>query len=82
MVATLPTFLEVVLTSTLRVKKGPGRRLQSAKRQRFMELRAHGWSIRAAAREVGASRSAGNNWAGRDQRRAHQRDDRRRPRFE
>ncbi len=28
-----------------------------------MELRARGFSIRAAAREVGASRSAGNNWA-------------------
>jgi len=53
--------LEVVLTSMRRVKKGPGRRPQSAKRQRFMELRALGWSIRAAAREVGASRSAGNN---------------------
>jgi transposase, IS30 family len=51
------------LTSTRRVKKGPGRRPQSAKRQRFMELRARGFSIRAAAREVGASRSAGNNWA-------------------
>lgn len=46
-----------------RVKKGPGRRPQSAKSQRFMELRALGWSIRAAAREVGASRSAGNNWS-------------------
>ncbi|WP_442952866.1 IS30 family transposase [Pedococcus sp. 5OH_020] len=45
------------------MKKGPGRRPQSAKRQRFMELRARGFSIRAAAREVGASRSAGNNWA-------------------
>jgi IS30 family transposase len=28
-----------------------------------MELRARGWSIRAAAREVGVSRTAGNNWA-------------------
>jgi transposase, IS30 family len=46
-----------------RVKKGPGRRPQSAKRQRFMELRARGWSIRTAAREVGVSRTAGNNWA-------------------
>ena len=62
-VATRPTFLEVVLTSTRRVRKGPGRRPQSAKRQRFMELRARGWSIRAAAREVGVSRSAGSNWA-------------------
>jgi hypothetical protein len=33
------------LSSTRRVKKGPGRRPQSAKRQRFMELRARGWSI-------------------------------------
>jgi hypothetical protein len=40
------------LTSSRRVKKGPGRRPQSAKRQRFMELRARGWSVRAAAREV------------------------------
>ena len=63
MVATLPTFLEVVLASTRRVKKGPGRRPQSAKRARFMELRARGWRIRAAAREVGASRTAGKNWA-------------------
>ncbi len=51
------------MTSSRRVKKGPGRRPQSAKRQRFMELRARGWSIRAAAREVGVSRSAGANWA-------------------
>jgi len=28
-----------------------------------MELRERGWSIRAAAREVGASRTSGNNWA-------------------
>jgi len=45
------------------VKKGPGRRPQSAKRQRFMELRGRGWSILAAAREVGVSRTAGNNWS-------------------
>jgi IS30 family transposase len=44
------------------VKKGPGRRPLSAKRQRFMELRAQGWSIRGAAREVGISRSAAANW--------------------
>ncbi|ORJ52609.1 hypothetical protein B5M45_30960 [Mycobacterium simiae] len=43
-----------MLTSSRRVKKGP----LSAKRQRFMELRARGWSVRAAAREVGVSRSA------------------------
>jgi IS30 family transposase len=52
---------EVVL-SNRRVKKGPGRRPQSAKRQRFMELRARGWSIRAAGREVGISRAAAANW--------------------
>jgi IS30 family transposase len=43
------------------VKKGPGRRPQSAKRQRFEELRARRWSILAAAREVGVSRTTGNN---------------------
>jgi transposase, IS30 family len=51
------------LPSTRRVKKGPGRRPQSAKRQRFMELRARGWSVLAAAREVGVSRTTGANWA-------------------
>ena len=56
-------MLEVVLSSTRRVKKGPGRRPQSAKRQRFMELRARGWSIAAAGREVGVSRSAAANWS-------------------
>jgi transposase, IS30 family len=45
------------------VKKGPGRRPQSAKRQRFVELRSRGWSIMAAAREVGVSRTSGNNWS-------------------
>ena len=50
------------MASSRRVKKGPGRRPQSAKRQRFMELRARGWSVRAAAREVGVSRSSGTNW--------------------
>jgi IS30 family transposase len=45
------------------VKKGPGRRPQSAKRQRFVELRSRGWSIMAAAREVGVSRTTGNNWS-------------------
>ncbi|HST55869.1 MAG TPA: IS30 family transposase [Solirubrobacteraceae bacterium] len=48
--------------SSRRVKKGPGRRPLSAKRQRFMKLRAQGWSIRGAAREVGISRSAAANW--------------------
>jgi transposase, IS30 family len=55
--------MEVVLSSVRRVEKGPGRRPQSAKRQRFMELRARGWSILAAAREVGVSRTAGMNWS-------------------
>jgi transposase, IS30 family len=45
------------------VKKGPGRRPQSAKRQRFVELRSRGWSIMAAAREAGVSRTAGHNWS-------------------
>lgn len=52
-----------MLPSSRRVKKGPGRRPQSAKRQRFMELRQRGWGVDAAAREVGASRTAGRNWA-------------------
>ncbi len=56
-------ILEVVLSSSRRVKKGPGRRPQSAKRRRFMELRERGLGIDAAARAVGASRSAGRNWA-------------------
>lgn len=50
------------MASSRRVKKGPGRRPLSAKRQRFMQLRARGWSVRAAAREVGVSRSAATNW--------------------
>ena len=56
-----PDFEEVVLSSR-RVRKGPGRRPLSVKRQRFMELRARGWSIRGAAREVGISRSSAANW--------------------
>lgn len=48
--------------SSRRVKKGPGRRRLSAKRQRFMERRAQGWSTRGAAREVGICRSAAVNW--------------------
>ena len=51
------------MLSSRRVKKGPGRRPQSAKRQRFVELRERGWSILAAAREVGVSRTTGNNWS-------------------
>ena len=45
------------------MKKGPGRRPLSAKRQRFVELRERGWSTAAAAREVGVSRSTGANWS-------------------
>jgi transposase, IS30 family len=56
-------IMEVVLSSTRRVKKGPGRRPQSAKRRRFVELRARGWSVLAAAREVGVSRTTGANWS-------------------
>src|SRR3954453_18950519 len=56
-------MLEVVLSSSRRVRKGPGRRPQSAKRQRFMELRERGWSTLAAAGEVGVSRTTGNNWS-------------------
>ena len=44
-------------------EEGSGRRPQSAKRQRFMELRARGWSVSAAGREVGVSRTSANNWA-------------------
>jgi Helix-turn-helix domain len=51
------------LSSLRRVKKGPGRRPLSAKRQRFMELRGRGWSILAAGREVGVSRTTANNWS-------------------
>jgi IS30 family transposase len=45
------------------MKKGPGRRPQSAKRDRFMELRARGWSVAAAGREAGVSRTTGGNWS-------------------
>lgn len=51
------------MSSIRRVKKGPGRRPQSANRERFMRLREQGWSIAAAAREVGVSRTAGYNWS-------------------
>jgi len=49
----------VVITSC---EEGRGRRPLSAGRQRFLELRERGWIIMAAAREVGVSRTAGNNW--------------------
>lgn len=45
-----------------RVKKGQGRRPKSLARRRFVELLAQGWSVRAACRELGISRSAGNRW--------------------
>ena len=45
------------------MKKGPGRRPLSAKRQQFMSLRERGWSIRGAAREIGISRTTANNWS-------------------
>ena len=51
------------MSSMRRVKKGPGRRPQSAKRARFMELRARGWPIATAGREVGVSRTTASNWA-------------------
>ena len=52
-----------MLSLSRRVKKGPGRRPQSATRERLVELRARDWSISAAGREVGVSRTAANNWA-------------------
>jgi hypothetical protein len=42
-----------VLSALRRERKGLGRGPQSAKRQGFMELRSRGWSIMAAAREIG-----------------------------
>ena len=36
-----------MLSSSRRVKKGPGRRPLSAKRQQFMSLRGRGWGIEA-----------------------------------
>jgi hypothetical protein len=54
-------ILEVVL-STRRVAKGPGRRPQSAKREQFTRLLGKGWTVAAARREVGVSRTTGNRW--------------------
>lgn len=48
--------------SSRRVRKGPGCRPQSAKRQQFLKLLARGWTLAAARREVGVSRSTGHNW--------------------
>lgn len=50
------------MLSTRRVAKGPGRRPQSAKREQFVGLLARGWSVAAARREVGVSRTTGNRW--------------------
>lgn len=48
--------------SSRRVKKGPGRRPQSAKRARFAELRARGWGLKAVAKEIGISHTTAKNW--------------------
>ena len=56
-------FREQPTTRAISEMKGPGRRPQSAKRRRFVELRERGWSILAAAGEVGVSRTTGNNWS-------------------
>jgi IS30 family transposase len=50
------------VVSSRRVRKGPGRRPMSAKRQQFLKLSARGWTPAAARREVGISRSASRNW--------------------
>ena len=50
------------MVSSRRVRKGPGRRPLSAKRQQFLKLLARGWALAAARREVGISRSASRNW--------------------
>ena len=47
--ATQAKSVEVVLSSSRRVKKGPGRRPQSAKRQQFLKLLAQGWTAAAAS---------------------------------
>jgi transposase, IS30 family len=54
--------VEVCVVSSRRVKKGPGRRPQSAKRQQFLKLLAQGWTAAAARREVGVSRATSHNW--------------------
>ena len=60
--ATQAKFVEVCVVSSRRVKKGPGRRPQSAKRQQFLKLLAQGWTAAAARREVGVSRATSHNW--------------------
>ncbi|MFJ2535782.1 helix-turn-helix domain-containing protein [Microbacterium maritypicum] len=44
------------------MRKVPGRRPQSAKRARFMGLRACGCGLMAIAKEIGISRSTAKNW--------------------
>lgn len=50
------------VVSSRRVRKGPGRRPMSAKRQLFLKLLAQGWTPAAARREVGISRATSHNW--------------------
>lgn len=57
--ATRAKSAEVVVVSSRRVRKGPGRRPQSAKRQQFLKLLAQDWILAATRREVGVSRSTG-----------------------
>lgn len=54
--ATQAKFVEVVLSSSRRVNKAPGRRPQSAKRRQFLNLLAQGWMLATARREVGIGR--------------------------
>lgn len=44
-------------------RKGPGRRPQSDKRQRFLWPIPRGWSVYAARQEVGVLRTTGANWS-------------------
>jgi transposase, IS30 family len=48
--------------SSRRVKKGQAA-AAVGQAAAFMELSSRGWSIMAAAREAGVSRTAGNNWS-------------------
>ena len=49
-------------TTQRRTIKRPGRQPQSAKRARFMELRARGWGLKTIAKEIGISRSTAKRW--------------------
>jgi hypothetical protein len=60
--ATQAKSVEVCVVSSRRVRKGPGRRPMSAKREQFLKLLARGWTPAAPRREVGISRSASRNW--------------------